>query len=102
MMNTEEKRMAERFHYTHSVCFTVLGSTMYLPDKESERGKAVDVSQGGFRMHTKSRLLKKGSLILLKIPLCEINIQMPVLTEVRWKREELNGGCQIGLSFIVQ
>lgn len=102
MFDTGEKRKTERFPCTHSVCFTVLGGSVHLPVGRSERGEALDVSQGGVRMRTKSRRLKKGALILLKIPLGECNIQVPVLTEVRWKREELNGDSEIGLCFIVQ
>jgi hypothetical protein len=100
-MNKEEKRMIERIHYTHSLCFTVLDG-MSWPNKALIHGQAIDVSQSGLRITTQKNLLKRGALIQLKVPIEDIDMQVPVLAEVRWTREDLSGRCQIGVRFVVQ
>ncbi len=100
-MNTgEEKRMTERFQQEHTVCFRLIENRR-VPNNMNIRGLATDISLGGFRIRAENPI-KSGALILLRIPVKHSEVQVPVLAEVRWAKEDANGSCQMGVCFVLQ
>jgi c-di-GMP-binding flagellar brake protein YcgR len=100
-MPIEEKRASERLTYISPVSFIALGDKKYPPNNVSTLCETVDISNGGMRIRIKERLFKEGSVIKVLMPVHELKVTVPVLTEVRWVREEMPENYQIGLRFLV-
>lgn len=97
----EQTRQAERFLYTCPVSFITLGDMKYPPNDVAKEAETADISNGGMKIRLKGQSLKEGAMIQVRIPISELTVTVPVLTEVRWVREEMPEDYQIGLRFLV-
>lgn len=94
------KREAVRFAYRQSVSFRVAGGAGAPPIEAAACGEIVNISQSGIGMQTERRALGEGAILQAWIPVTSPPVTLPVLTQVRWVREEQSGGYQIGLRFV--
>jgi len=97
----EEKRMSERFPYQRTMQYMAMGDSLRPPDRVPLSGGIVDISNGGMRVQTEELGLKEGVMLKVWIPLSETEVAVPVLTEVRWVKEEKTGGYHAGLRFMM-
>jgi c-di-GMP-binding flagellar brake protein YcgR len=95
-MSEEKTRRYERFQFICPVSFITLGTMRYPPYDVSKEAEIVDISNGGMKIRLKGSLLKEGAMIQVRIPVSEFEVTVPVLTEVRWVREELQDNYQVG------
>jgi len=100
-MAEEKTRQAERFQYICPVSFITLGDLNYPPHDADMEAETLDISNGGMKIRLKGKPLKEGAMIQIRIPVSELNVAVPVFTEVRWVREEVPDNYQIGLRFLV-
>ncbi len=100
-MPEEKTRQAERFLYTCPVSFITLGDMKYPPNDVAMEAETADISNEGMKIRVKGRSLKEGAMIQVRIPVSGFKVTVPVLTEVRWVREEMPENYQIGLWFLV-
>jgi c-di-GMP-binding flagellar brake protein YcgR len=97
----EKTRLSERFPYTYPVSFITLGDINYPPNDVATEAETMDISNGGMKIRVKGRSLKQGAMIQVRIPVSELKVTVPVLTEVRWVRDDMPKNYQIGLRFLV-
>jgi c-di-GMP-binding flagellar brake protein YcgR len=96
-----KKRLAIRFPYKCPVNYIILGiEPAQPPEKIAVQAETMDLSNGGMRIKGE-RALKEGALIKVQIPVSEHDVMVPVLTEVRWAKEEMPGEYQAGLRFLM-
>ena len=101
-MPEEKTRQYERFPYLSRINFITLGDLQYPPNDIFKEAETLDISNGGMKIRLKSRLLKEGAMIQVRIPVSEFDVTVPVLTEVRWVREDIQDNYQVGgLRFLV-
>jgi hypothetical protein len=97
----DEKRTSERFSYSKTVTYKALGIAGSPPEKVPVQVKSVNVSSGGMRIRMNKRLLTEGSIIQMNLPVPQLNISIPVLTEVKWIKEKKLNLYYIGLQFLL-
>lgn len=95
-MAEEKARQSERYQFICPISFITLGDMRYPPYEVSKEAEIVDISNGGMKIRLRGSLLKEGAMIQVRIPLSEFEVHVPVLTEVRWVREEAGDNAQIG------
>jgi c-di-GMP-binding flagellar brake protein YcgR len=96
-----KKRFAIRFRYKCPVSYIILGiEPAQPPEKIAVQAETVDLSNGGMRIKG-GQALKEGALIKVQIPVSEHDVMVPVLTEVRWAKQERPGEYQAGLRFLM-
>jgi len=100
MGSLEEKRASVRIRYAHPVSFKVLGQSGEAPNQELLIGDGVDLSNGGLCIRAGGHVLPVGSVLRTRIEFSETGVTIPVLTQVRWVKEEQPGAYQIGLRFL--
>ncbi len=98
---TKEKREAVRSPYHRPVNFLVAGAADAPPHELPSRGEIVNISQGGMGMRTEQRALQEGAILQAWVPVAEPPVTFPILTQVKWVREDQPGLSQIGLRFMV-
>lgn len=97
----KERRLSRRFSYKHPVRYMAMGDLTRPPNKAANGGDVVDLSDGGMRIRTAKPGLEKGVIFRVWLPVSEVEVSVPVLTEVRWIEEGRTGTFQGGLMFIV-
>jgi hypothetical protein len=97
----EKKRVSVRFPYTRPVSYMAMGDYVYPPDKVAVHGEIVDLSSGGMRIRTERQAIEEGTVLQVWFPVSEPPVTVPILTQVRWVREEMPGNYQVGLRFMM-
>lgn len=95
----DKKRAYNRFRYSSRVSCAVMGKPPYSPQEVAIQSEIVDISDGGMRIRTVE--VNVGDIILVRIPLPELSVHLPVLTEVQWTRQSLPGTYDAGLRFLI-
>ncbi len=95
-----EKRLDVRFPYTHPVSYITTGGPRHFPTEVTLQGEIVDLSNGGIGIRTEGRVLEEGNVVRARIPVSDSTVAMPVLSQVRWVREERVGVYLAGLRFV--
>ncbi len=96
-----EMRMSPRFPYHRTMQYMAMGDSLRPPDRVPLSGGIVDISNGGMRVQTEDLGLEEGVMLKVWIPVSETEVAVPVLTEVRWVKEEKPGGYHAGLRFMM-
>ncbi len=97
----EEKRGSVRITYVRPVIYNALGQSGHPPNHDTFLGEGLDLSNGGMRIRMEGRVLPEGSVVRARIAVSEPGVTVPVLTQVRWVKEEQPGAYQIGLRFVL-
>ena len=97
----KERRLSRRFLYKHPIRYMAMGDLKRPPDEAPRIGDVVDLSDGGMRIRTAEPGLGKGFILKLWLPVSEVEVSVPVLSEVRWVKEERPGGYHAGLRFMM-
>ena len=95
-----ENRLDVRFPYTHPVSFIATGGPRHSPTDLVLDGKIVDLSNGGMGIRTQERGLEEGTVVRARVPVSDAPIAVPVLSQVKWVREEGDGVYLAGLRFV--
>ena len=95
-MPEEKTRQAKRYQFICPISFVTLGDLNFPPYDVATEAEIVDISNGGMKIRLKGRLLKEGAMIQVRIPVSEFEVAVPVLTEVRWVREDVQDSYQVG------
>ncbi len=99
--HTKDKRAVARFPYCRPATFTVMGNADHPPDTVRVSGKIVNLGSGGLGLETRGEAISAGAVLQAWIPMAEVPVTVPVLTEVRWAREAQPGLYQAGLRFLL-
>jgi len=78
----------------------VMGEPAQAREGRTTEGDVMDLSSGGTRIR-EGQLLKEGSLVQLMLPVDGKPVIVPVISEVRWVKEEMPGKFQTGLKFLL-
>ena len=97
----KERRLDQRFPYKYPIRYMAMGDLARPPDEAPNEGGVVDLSNGGMRIRTAKRGLEKGLILRVWLPVSEVEVSVPVLTEVRWIDEETPGTFRAGMTFMV-
>jgi hypothetical protein len=98
-MNYENTRKDIRYPCTLHASYLVLGEPSRPQDTSVAKADVMDLSIGGIRIRN-SQLLRKGSLVQVRVPVSGEHT-VPVISEVRWAMEETLGNFQTGLKFLI-
>lgn len=93
-----EKRKLDRASFSYPVLFEINGTTSSLSNTLRGEGYGLDISSSGIGILT-DRLLSKGDVVKLYIPLGDTNTIIPTTSEVRWAGIQ-DGRCRLGLKFL--
>ena len=96
----KERRMGQRFTYKRPIRYMAMGDLLRTPDEAPIEGGVVDLSDGGMRIRTSSPHLGKGVILKVLLPVSRVDVNVPLLAEVRWKEEEKPDAFQAGLMFM--
>jgi|WetSurSiteA1Bulk_404760.scaffolds.fasta_scaffold01636_3 hypothetical protein len=96
----ENTRISKRFAYTSAVSFVPLGISGSSLHAGTVGGETVNVSNEGMCLRVKKRPIKVGSVIQVRMPVHSLKVTVPVLSEVRWIKEETPMYYTIGVRFI--
>jgi PilZ domain len=99
--DTKEKRETVRIPYRQLVNFLVAESAGAPPNDLPSRGEIINISQGGMEMRTARRILRAGAILQAWIPVSEPPVTFPILTQVKWVRDDQPGLSHLGLRFMV-
>lgn len=95
-----DKRRSERFPYAETVTFRQMGERSAPPPVVALSGSTIDVSEGGISVHVEGASPRKGAIVSLRLPVADMKVNIPILSEVRWVREILPQRYHVGLMFI--
>ncbi len=100
---TKEGRTSPRFLHQCSVDYMTMGDCLRRPNRVPAKGGIMDLSSGGMKMQTgdHSHGFAEGAILKVWLPIPMIEVAIPVLTEVRWVKEEMPGIFQAGLKFFL-
>lgn len=98
---SEEKRENMRLPYRCPVSYVETGGASRRPNGLAARGEILDLSNGGMGMLTEGRAPEEGVVIQSWIPMSYPRINLPVLMQVKWVREERPGAYQVGTRFML-
>ena len=96
------KRRSRRHACTHRVQFTPLSSLDKHMDNGARQAHLLNISKDGVGMRIRGESLDEGSLITLRIPTSVRTITVPVLTAVKWVREQKPGYYHVGLHYVME
>ncbi len=101
VQTVREKRASERFSYSKTITYKALGVVGHPPETIPIRVKSLDLSSGGISIRMNRPLLTEGLIVQLNVPVTQLNISIPVLTEVKWVSEKKPNVYHIGLQFLL-
>lgn len=78
-----------------------MGTPSRPPNEKPNDGSVLDLSNGGMKIKTRKLGFSKGLILKVWLPVSRVDVSVPVLTEVRWMKEERPGNFYAGLSFVV-
>ena len=95
-----DRRISERSPFSKAVNYIVLGGPRRPLDVTAVKAEAIDLSNEGMRIKVDRRTFRQGDVIQIRIPVSDPKITVPVLSEVRWVKEEKSKNCKVGLTFL--
>ncbi|MCG2722355.1 MAG: PilZ domain-containing protein [Thermodesulfovibrionales bacterium] len=95
-----ETRGSERLGYACQVSFVTLGIPGSSRRACTVRGKTVNISNEGMCLRVKKGFIKVGSIIQVRMPVRTLKVTVPILSEIRWVKEEKSMDYTIGIRFI--
>lgn len=98
---TVERRTNPRFLCARQFSYFAMGDLLHPPAKAPVQGKILDISNSGMRIKVKEHYLNNGAIMIVKIPVFQIEARIPTLAEVKWVKES-QPGCQAGLRFVTE
>lgn len=100
-MESTEKRKSIRYPCTYHINYLVMGEPAKTREgRAATEGEVMDLSSRGARIR-EGQLLKEGSLVQVMLPVDGKPVMVPVISEVRWVKEEMPGKFQTGLKFLL-
>jgi hypothetical protein len=96
---SKENRLNSRFAYKHQFTSLIMGDAAGLPEEPSVRGDIEDIGSGGLKIHC-GRELKKGAVLLVRIPVNGTEASIPALMAVQWTQNR--SGWHAGLKFVIE
>jgi hypothetical protein len=96
----ESTRNSQRYAFTSAVSFVPLGISGSSLLAGTVGGETVNVSNEGMCLRVKKRPIKVGSVIQVRMPVHSLEATVPILSEVRWVKEETPTHYIIGVRFI--
>ncbi len=99
MAHTSEKRSSDRKRFNHSVSveFSCMDAGKITNGQIS--GAGIDISPSGVGLTTGHKLVD-GEVVRLYLPLEDLDVSMPVYSEVKWSKPA-KGCFRAGLRFLV-
>lgn len=93
-----KQRAYKRIPYTGRVSCVVMGESPR-PPREVTKSEILDISDGGMKIRTME--LNIGDIILVRIPVTDSPVHVPVMTEVQWTRQNTTGTYDAGLRYLI-
>lgn len=95
-----DNRLYCRYPYQAPLRYAGIGPTGPYDANSFAPCSAVDVSEGGIGVHLTAACLQRGAVITVRMPVPDLKVTVPVLSEVRWVDEVTPGEYHAGLRFI--
>jgi hypothetical protein len=98
--NSREKRVRNRFSYRQQFTSSLMGGVGGAPEDSSVHGEIINISSGGLGIYS-SMELKKGAVLLARIPITGTESSVPALVSVQWVGKNGND-WHAGLKFVIE
>lgn len=94
----EEKRSDPRCAASQPVNLELTSMEQGKVQSVQIEGTCIDISSGGMGMSTDARL-KTGDVLKLHLTLNDMNVRLPILSEVKWL-QQIDAQYKVGLQFL--
>jgi len=99
----EESRTGIRIRYVRPASYAAMGQFRDASSEASMQSTILDIGDGGVRiLLTKMQPLEEETVIRLWIPLPDSPATVPVLAQVRWRKEKRREVYEVGLQFVLR
>lgn len=102
LKKSQEKRIYKRYPFEATITYIKLGDIKSPPDINYSAAKISDISSGGFKLELNQASLDNGALLLIKLPLPDTTVMIPVIARVQWISKDNGKSVYVGVKFIIE
>lgn len=102
--SAENSRRDARMPLACPVCYVVMGDFIHPPEAADIEAEIRDVSESGMKIRITGKPPKAGSVLCVRVPITtagNVQVTVPVLTQVRWVGKAAREARHAGVSFMV-